>query len=223
MHPVLTVRRDRRGRLLSVTGEPTAGGEAESWQLYEVDRELDPLRLAQLERRLRQTLEDVTAAVKDWQPMREVAAKLAATLGKQHPAGLTEEVNEARALLGWMAEDRFTFLGYRYQRLERGRNVDRLAADTETGLGVLRERTGNRTGNRTGGDDAGPANRARRATERTERGIGLPPEGAGPQGPLMAEYPTAAPKPLSGGPRVGQSRRVCQDSSTQSTGTTDTR
>ena len=155
VHPVLTVRRDRRGRLLSVTGEPTADGEAESWQLYEVDRELDPLRLAQLERRLRQTLEDVTAAVKDWQPMRKVAANLAATLGKRHPAGLTEEVNEARALLGWMAEDRFTFLGYRYQRLERGRTADRLVADTGTGLGVLRERTGNRTGNRTGGDDEG--------------------------------------------------------------------
>lgn len=140
VHPVLAVRRDRRGRLLSVTAETEAGAAAESWQLYEVDRELDPLRLAQLERRLRQTLEDVTAAVKDWRSMREVAANLAATLGERHPAGLTEEVREARALLGWMADDRFTFLGYRYQRLERGRTVDRLMAERGTGLGVLRER-----------------------------------------------------------------------------------
>ena len=140
VHPVLAVRRDRRGRLLSVTAETEAGAAAESWQLYEVDRELDPLRLAQLERRLRQTLEDVTAAVKDWRSIREVAANLAATLGERHPAGLTEEVREARALLGWMADDRFTFLGYRYQRLERGRATDRLMAERGTGLGVLRER-----------------------------------------------------------------------------------
>jgi len=145
VHPVLQIRRDRRGRLLGVAAEPADGASAESWQLYEVDRELDPLRLAQLERRLRQALEDVTVAVKDWRPMREMAANLAATLGERHPAGLTEEVREARALLGWMAEDRFTFLGYRYHRLERGRTTDCLVAEANTGLGVLRERAEYRT------------------------------------------------------------------------------
>ncbi len=142
VHPVLAVRRDRRGRLLEVSAEPATGSVAESWQLYEVDRELDPERLQQLEHRLRRTLEDVTAAVTDWRAMREQAATLANTLGEGHPDGVSAEVREARALLQWMAADHFTFLGYRYHRLERGRTTDRLVTEPGTGLGVLRERTG---------------------------------------------------------------------------------
>ena len=139
VHPVLAVRRDRRGRLLTVGDEPGANTRSESWQLYEVDRELDPARLQQLERKLRRTLDDVTAAVTDWRKMRSVAAELAGTLGERHPQGMTRDVSEARELLGWMAADHFTFLGYRYHRLERGRDTDLLVPEAGTGLGLLRD------------------------------------------------------------------------------------
>ena len=140
VHPVLAVRRDRRGRLLQVSAAPLEGGRAESWQLYEVDRELDAERLQQLEHQLRRTLEDVTAAVTDWRRMHAMASELATTLGEGHPEGLNGEVREGRELLAWMAADHFTFLGYRYHRLERGPTTDRLVAEAGTGLGVLRDK-----------------------------------------------------------------------------------
>ena len=47
VHPVLQVRRDRRGRLLDIGANGAARTHAESWQLYEIDRITDPLQLAE--------------------------------------------------------------------------------------------------------------------------------------------------------------------------------
>ena len=45
---------------------------------------------------------------------------------------------EARALLSWMHDGHFVFLGYRYYRLKRGRARDALVRDPDSGLGILR-------------------------------------------------------------------------------------
>ena len=45
---------------------------------------------------------------------------------------------EARALLAWMHDGHFVFLGYRYYRLKRGRARDALVRDADSGLGILR-------------------------------------------------------------------------------------
>ncbi|MGZ4626681.1 MAG: NAD-glutamate dehydrogenase, partial [Kineosporiaceae bacterium] len=65
----------------------------------------------------------------------EIADELAA----QPPVSLpVEEVEEGRALLGWLADDHFTFLGYREYRLVRRNGRDTLVAGTGSGLGILR-------------------------------------------------------------------------------------
>ena len=46
--------------------------------------------------------------------------------------------SEARALLAWMHDGHFVFLGYRYYRLKRGRSRDALVRDDDSGLGILR-------------------------------------------------------------------------------------
>jgi NAD-specific glutamate dehydrogenase len=46
--------------------------------------------------------------------------------------------SEARALLAWMHDGHFVYLGYRYYRLKRGRSRDALVRDDDTGLGILR-------------------------------------------------------------------------------------
>ena len=46
--------------------------------------------------------------------------------------------SEARALLAWMHDGHFVFLGYRYYRLKRGRSRDALVRDGASGLGILR-------------------------------------------------------------------------------------
>jgi glutamate dehydrogenase len=142
VHPVLEVRRDARGRL---TGWGANGGEsqqAESWELYEIDRQTDPAALERLRLDIESTLRDVGRVVEDWPAMRERVRSLVAELERDPPPLPAEDVAEARKLLEWMEERHFVFLGYRHYRLERGAAEDRLIADARSGLGILRARSG---------------------------------------------------------------------------------
>jgi glutamate dehydrogenase len=139
VHPVLSVRRDARGVLRAATAEPGKGGRAESWQLYLIDRQLDAAHLAALEHSLRATLADVAVAVRDWRAMRSLMQGLGQSLAERGiPGADPRDTDEARALLAWMADEHFVFLGYRHYRLKRGARVDQLLPDAATGLGLLR-------------------------------------------------------------------------------------
>ncbi|MGQ0430416.1 MAG: NAD-glutamate dehydrogenase [Gammaproteobacteria bacterium] len=138
-HPVFAVTRDRGGRLRELRlGAPPARGRAESWQLIEVDREPDPRRLAELERHILRTLDDVRVATSDWRRMRARAREAAAVLGMTRVHGVAHEIREAQALLEWMDDGHFTFLGYREYRLARGARRDRLRPVAGSGLGLMR-------------------------------------------------------------------------------------
>jgi glutamate dehydrogenase len=52
IHPVLWVKRDGRGRLLEVVHGLEDGAHSESWQLYEVDRQVDAAQIAALRHQL---------------------------------------------------------------------------------------------------------------------------------------------------------------------------
>ncbi|MGH8180090.1 MAG: hypothetical protein ACRETR_03825, partial [Steroidobacteraceae bacterium] len=113
VHPVLEVRRDGRGRItgLGANGEPD---QAESWELYEIDRQTDPPALERLRHDIESTLTDVSLAVDDWPAMRERVRSLVAELEREPPPLPSEDITEARQLLEWMEERHFVFLGYRY-------------------------------------------------------------------------------------------------------------
>ncbi|HKZ75020.1 MAG TPA: hypothetical protein VJ011_13200, partial [Steroidobacteraceae bacterium] len=138
VHPVLAVRRDGRGNIVDVRSEANEGSRAESWQLYEIDRQIDSNRLAELERRLQLALTDVRAAVTDFPAMRQRVRALASELASEPPPLRVAEVEEARSLLDWMQDQHFVFLGYRHYTLERGSTEDRLIPDAKSGLGILR-------------------------------------------------------------------------------------
>ncbi len=138
-HPVFGVTRDRRGRLTDLfLDDARPGARPESWQFLEVDRETDPARLAALERHIKSTLDDVRCATADWHPMRRKARQIAAELGKPQRGPDASEVREVKALLEWMEEKHFAFLGYREYRLRRGRHSDVLQPIAKSGLGLLR-------------------------------------------------------------------------------------
>src|SRR6185436_8317211 len=144
VHPVLAVRRDRRGQLLELLpGAHTNGVSPESWQHIQIDRIGDEHRLRELEAKIERTLSDVQAAVADWRTMRERAVEVAREIARRPPpAGASGEADEIKALLEWMADNHFTFLGYRQYRLRRGRSEDVLEPLPETGLGIVRVRRG---------------------------------------------------------------------------------
>jgi len=138
VHPVLAVRRDTRGRLLSIgAGDKT---QAESWQMVEIDRPLDEEATEALRKQLLQALDDVRMAVMDFRPMLERVRGVANEIGRAPLPVPKGHSSEARALLAWMHDGHFVFLGYRYYRLKRGRSRDALVRDADSGLGILRNR-----------------------------------------------------------------------------------
>jgi glutamate dehydrogenase len=117
VHPVLRVRR-------TITGEIGTGSDpelTESWIHVEIGRAMDRVSNDDLAGDLRRVLDDVRVAMEDQRRMRSVV---------QHQPG------EAGALLGWLADGHFTFLGYREYDLDPETGQFRPKAGT--GLGILR-------------------------------------------------------------------------------------
>ncbi len=136
IHPVMRVVRDVEGDLTEVLEHGAAAQRfvAESMIHVEVVRESDPERLGVLRAGIELVLEEVRAAVEDWAPMRGRAASLAVELRRQAPPIDRHALSEAREFLAWLADDHFTFLGYREYDL-RG---NELAVVEGSGLGILR-------------------------------------------------------------------------------------
>ncbi|MFD5630762.1 NAD-glutamate dehydrogenase [Streptomyces sp. NPDC127072] len=142
IHPQVVVRRDVTGKLVEVlptrpTGDLPHDAAVESWIHVEVDRETDRADLKQITADLLRVLSDVRETVEDWEKMRDAALRIAEELPREPTADdlRDQEVEEARELLRWLAEDHFTFLGYREYEL---RDDDALVAVAGTGLGILR-------------------------------------------------------------------------------------
>ncbi|UOQ57441.1 NAD-glutamate dehydrogenase [Leucobacter allii] len=140
MHPVVSVRRDEAGALLELDAH---GGALESWIHLEVDRVPTEDGQRELEERLRGVLGDVHAAVRDWQAMRRACLEIVTDLRTAAPRTVDPaEVAPAVEFLNWLAEDNFTFLGYREHVLETDEHgEDVLRSIPHTGLGILRKST----------------------------------------------------------------------------------
>jgi len=137
VHPVLGVTRDRAGRIKTLSSR-LDGRPAESWQHIEVDRAGDSAQLERLRERIEATLDDVRVAVTDWPKMVERARAIANEVRDGLPGIQAAEAREAAAFVDWLADNHFTFLGYREYRLERGATTDRLVPLPRSGLGLLR-------------------------------------------------------------------------------------
>ena len=147
VHPVIGVRRDANGDLLEVAPGPvaTAAGGAinESWVHVEVDRETSAEILDAVRADIERVLADNRAATNDWLKMLAAVDAVDNELDRNPPPVDTDELDEGRALLRWMAAQHFTFLGYRRYDLDRdadGGDVFRAVPDS--GLGILRRRDG---------------------------------------------------------------------------------
>ena len=140
IHPVVRVRRDADGQLIEVL-EPDASAPdaiAESVLHAEIARERDPRRLADLHDGVERVLDEVRAAVEDWRLMRDRASQLIDELDEHPPPVDPGEIEEVKSFLRWVAEDHFTFLGYREYDLVIDRDGAGLQVRPDSGLGILR-------------------------------------------------------------------------------------
>ena len=147
VHPQLLVRRDITGELQEIFTSEQQDGPGhdmphdvfrESWMHIEIDRETEPEDLTDIEQSLAKVLRDVREAVEDWERMHAQARQIVADLEESPPPLPEQEIAEGKALLEWLADDHFTFLGYREYQLGTEGEDDVLRAVPGTGFGILR-------------------------------------------------------------------------------------
>jgi glutamate dehydrogenase len=142
IHPVVRVRRGAGGKLEEIVApdaKPQEGELVESVMHLEVDRQSEPQEHEALAKSLLHVLAQVRATVDDWQAMRGRVRALIDEL-EQPPPGLdAADVEEARALLAWLEDHHFTFLGYREYELVTQDGEDQLHPVEGSELGILRD------------------------------------------------------------------------------------
>lgn len=146
IHPVVYTERDADGnRVQTYAGEPKDKKKAirESIMHFEIDEQSDLKVLQEIEKSLQETLDDVRISVADWKPVLAKVDDISKNLKKNPPPLDKEEIDEALALLQWMSDNHFTFLGYRefeFASDGKGRS-DKWKLVDGSGLGVLRDPT----------------------------------------------------------------------------------
>jgi len=131
IHPIIKVKRDGAGQL-SESGDQ----RGESFMQIRISEQSGE-KLDDLRRGIESVLADVRATVNAWRPIRERIAAVIAELESQPPPLPAEEVAEIRAFLEWLADDHFTFLGYReYDFIGEG-DQSTTAIVPGSGLGIL--------------------------------------------------------------------------------------
>ncbi len=146
LHPIYAVERDASGRLTSLAHRH-GGEEREAFEMYFVEREDDPERLAALRRAVERVLTDVILSTDDYDAMQAKAAEVATYLrdlrtldGENGPfAERGEELEEYAAFLEWLVDGSFVFLGYREYDIFDADDGRYLRVTPDSGLGVLRK------------------------------------------------------------------------------------
>ena len=140
VHPIIRLIRDSHGKIESIVDTDSVKGLRESFIRFAVDRETDTKELKLLEQEIRTVLADIRVAVRDWKKMRlkMIESKDLLDFG---PTRVDEELrSESKEFLQWLADDHFTFLGYREYKLSpRGKKLY-LEGIKGTGLGLLSRR-----------------------------------------------------------------------------------
>jgi glutamate dehydrogenase len=138
LHPVLAVSRDAKGARTGLLAPGAKGAVRESVIQAQVDQIGDDATLATLETELRQVLADIRAAVEDWKPILAKLTEVKAALRKDAPKQAADSVGEVVEFLEWLADNHFTFLGYREYRIGEGRKLGSDLVEG-SGLGLMRD------------------------------------------------------------------------------------
>jgi glutamate dehydrogenase len=141
VHPIIGVERSADGTLTGLAADDSPTRRVESFIHLEVDRTVDAAALQSLAADIARVLGDVRAAVADWGAMRDKARAIADAIRRLPPSPplRPEEVGEGVAFIEWLADNHFTFLGYRCHDLVRKDGEDALQIVPGTSLGILGE------------------------------------------------------------------------------------
>ncbi|WP_323814478.1 NAD-glutamate dehydrogenase [Cellvibrio sp. NN19] len=115
---VLNVIRDSQHQLVSLLNDETSGEKSqgekteEALIVMELSSRTDKQELADTCFSLNSVLAEVECVVEDYQPMRAAALAMEQNLGFADEALTAANIQQTRAFIRWLTEDKFTFLGY---------------------------------------------------------------------------------------------------------------
>lgn len=149
LHPVLYVRRDAGGNVTEV-GNAASGAAATlpdervAYELFFISPLTGEDARQELEATVRDALEDVLLATRDYAAMQERAERLGLELdglAEGSSAERADELAEYAAFMRWLGVDHFVFLGYREYDISERDGVQSLQATPGSGLGVLSKKS----------------------------------------------------------------------------------
>ena len=139
IHPIFRIARDTGGNIQTFGSEQSEQGEAESIMLFEIERLSSADEIESLRKNSVAGVEDVTAAVRDWPQMKAKMFAIADELPTLNLPFDKDTMNEAQNFLKWIADDHFTFLGFREYRVVDEGGDEVLKPIAETSLGIMRD------------------------------------------------------------------------------------
>jgi glutamate dehydrogenase len=141
VHPIIGVLRDEKGAIKALA-DPAPSGEVkpESFIQYQIDQRSSPETLEAMAKGIERVLTEVRAAVRDWRPTLGKAAEVIAMIERSTLPVREDERQEAMAFLRWIADNHFTFLGYReYLVKADDAGLEQYEVIADSGLGLLRD------------------------------------------------------------------------------------
>lgn len=141
VHPVMKIERDKSDNIKAVFpyAQTENNGTYESIIHCEILGSISPEKRKILETEVIRALEDVKAAVEDWEKMRKELRTIIEDLQKNPPLVSLEERDETMAFLEWIEDNHFTFLGFCRYSLVPGQTTIKRSLLPREGLGILRD------------------------------------------------------------------------------------
>ena len=142
VHPVLELARDGKGKITAVGSAGEGEGPHESLIHLHFDGLEEPGELDALVKSVEATLKDVATVVADYPAIRDRLKECIHSLDTCPPGLDADEIAEVQALLSWLDEEHFTFLGYAESQVVKTRGRAHFEHVPGSGLGLQRGRDG---------------------------------------------------------------------------------
>lgn len=140
VHPVLSVKRDKSGKLTDLGSERKQAGFAhESLIYFELPPLTEDLDAKALKMQIDRVLQKVSATTGDWRAMDSIVGTLAKNYEKHCDKSHKAEAHEVANFLSWLHNKNFVFLGYaEYNLVKKKNGQESFELDTKTAKGLYR-------------------------------------------------------------------------------------
>ncbi|TKB45865.1 NAD-glutamate dehydrogenase [Thalassotalea mangrovi] len=139
----MNIVRDDKGQVIDMAAGATKlkNSVTETVFFIEIDRLTEQQQIDELTEELHSVYQDVSLTVDDWQPMKKRFEQCIKEMADAKSIVSEQDYRESKELLSWLANDHFTFMGYRSYEVKRVEGNISIEGKLDTSLGLLRKST----------------------------------------------------------------------------------